>query len=271
MPSAVSIGSLQKSGPLDPLETRILLRHALGITRIQLITESERVLSSEEAALVASLVQRRRDGEPIAYIIGVREFYGLPFEVTPDVLIPRPETELLVDLALEGLPPEACVLDMGTGSGAIAIALAHQRRDVKVTAIDFSNAALAVARRNAEQLGATVEFLHSDWYTALANRQFDLIVSNPPYIVSGDPHLAQGDLRFEPVDALTDHADGLSALRSVIRGSPARLTDGGRLLVEHGYNQSDTVRRLLTTHGFMKVQSWRDLAGIERVSGGGRP
>jgi release factor glutamine methyltransferase len=263
-----SISSWLRDAPLGHLENRILLTHALGLTRVQLITQTERLLSSTEVAQLAELVERRFNGEPIAYIVGVREFYGLSLAVTPDVLIPRPDTELLVELALQHLAPNGHVLDMGTGSGAIAIAIAHTRPDVSVTALDFSEAALAIAQHNATLHAAQVDFLQSDWFSALGNRQFDVIVSNPPYIVKDDSHLSQGDLRFEPIDALTDHADGLSALRTIIGGARRHLRTGGWLLMEHGYDQAAAVRDLLTAQGVSDVQSWQDLAGIERVSGG---
>ena len=263
-----TIGALLRHVPVAPLETRILLSYALGLSRVQLITQSERTLDSKEARHITTLFQRRIEGEPIAYIVGEREFYGLMLSTTPDVLIPRPETELLVELAIERLPANANVLDMGTGSGAIAIAIAHARNDVHVAALDASAAALAIARRNALRHAVQVEFLQSDWYAAVGDRQFDMIVSNPPYIVAGDRHLAEGDLRFEPVDALTDHADGLSALRTIIAGAPAHLRPGGWLLMEHGYDQASAVRKLLHAQGFDAIQSWRDLAGIERASGG---
>lgn len=263
-----TVASLQRLGALDPVDHRILVCHALGLSRTGLITQSERVLSADEAARLSTLLQRRLDGEPIAYIVGKREFYGLDFEVSPAVLIPRPETELLVELALQRLPPQGRVLDMGTGSGAIAVALAHTRPDAIVTALDVSPAALAVAQRNAAANDVTVQFLHSDWFSAVDAATFDLIVSNPPYIASGDRHLAEGDLRFEPAGALTDHADGLSALRRIVDGAPARLAPGGWLLMEHGYDQSAAVQALLTAQGYTHVQSWHDLAGIARVTGG---
>ncbi|AVR94711.1 peptide chain release factor N(5)-glutamine methyltransferase [Pseudoduganella armeniaca] len=263
-----TVASLQRLGALDPVDNRILLCHALGLSRTGLITQSERALTADEAARLSGLLQRRLDGEPIAYIVGKREFYGLDFEVTPAVLIPRPETELLVELALERLPPRGRVLDMGTGSGAIAVALAHTRPDAIVTALDVSHDALAVARRNAAAHGVTVQFLHSDWFSAATSATFDLIVSNPPYIASGDRHLAEGDLRFEPAGALTDHADGLAALRRIVAGAPAHLAHGAWLLMEHGYDQSAAVQALLTAHGYTDVQSWHDLAGIARVTGG---
>jgi release factor glutamine methyltransferase len=267
-----SVKDLLAALPLDPLENRILLCHATGLSRVQLITQAERPLLDAEAARLAALVKRRLDGEPIAYIVGRREFFGLDFEVSDAVLIPRPDTELIVELALERLPGGGRMLDMGTGSGAIAVAAAHTRPDARVTALDVSDAALDVARRNAAANGARVRFLRSDWFGALqADERFELIVSNPPYIAAGDEHLAQGDLRFEPVGALTDHADGLSALRTIIDGSPRHLEPGAWLLLEHGYDQAASVRALLAERGFSEVQSWRDLAGIERTSGGKAP
>ena len=270
----ISLAEALRSAPLDPLENRILIGHALQLTRIQLITQSERQLTADEAVQLSALFRRRLQGEPIAYIVGEREFFGLAMQVTPDVLIPRPDTELLVELALERLPQHGKALDMGTGSGAIAVAIAHTRPDVAMTALDVNEGALKVAVGNAQRHGAKVAFLRSDWYAALndmdnANQPYlDLIVSNPPYIVAGDMHLSQGDLRFEPIGALTDHADGLSALRIIVGGAATYLKPGGWLLMEHGYDQSGAVRKLLEQRGFAEVQSWRDLAGIERVSGG---
>ena len=264
-----TLATVLKMAPLDPLENRILLCHALRLTRVQLITQSERRLDEAESDALKALYARRLRGEPIAYIVGLREFYGLDFRVTPDVLIPRPDTELLVELAMERLPTGGALLDMGTGSGAIAVAIAHSRPDAVVTALDASTAALAIARENAAAHQTRVTLLESDWYGALAKDQrFAVIASNPPYIVEGDVHLSQGDLRFEPVDALTDHGDGLSDLRTIIDGAPAHLAPQGWLLMEHGYDQAAAVRALLAGTGFMDVQSWRDLAGIERVSGG---
>jgi release factor glutamine methyltransferase len=273
---AASIAALQRQSPLNALETRILLCHVTGLSRIELITRSDQVLTPEQSTRLRQLMQRRVHGEPIAYLVGQREFYGLMLRVTPDVLIPRPDTELLVELALAHLPVAARVLDMGTGSGAIAVALAHSRPDAHVTALDVSRAALAIAAENAAthlpQRAAPLRFIESDWYAALSNdarqcEQFDLIVANPPYIVADDIHLSQGDLRFEPVGALTDYRDGMSALRTIIAGAPAHLQHGW-LLMEHGYDQADAVRQELARYGYAEVQSWRDLAGIERVSGG---
>ncbi|MGV8892874.1 MAG: peptide chain release factor N(5)-glutamine methyltransferase [Burkholderiaceae bacterium] len=270
-----TIAAAQRNSPLDGLETRMLLMHALGLTRVQLITQSEHKLNAEEVLRFTALQQRRVAGEPIAYIVGLREFYGLPFWITPDVLIPRPETELLVELALQHAPSNSRVLDMGTGSGAIAVAIAHSRTDLQVSALDVSAAALEVARHNATQQltrsGNALRLLQSDWYDALEpGEQFELIASNPPYIVAGDAHLSQGDLRFEPINALTDHADGLSALRTIINGAASHLASCGWLLMEHGFDQAAAVRTLLIAQGFKEVQSWQDLAGIERVTGGVR-
>ncbi|MET0265808.1 MAG: peptide chain release factor N(5)-glutamine methyltransferase [Duganella sp.] len=272
--AGVTLGALQRQSLLDALDFRVLLCHALDLSRVSLITQSERALTAGEAQRFSALVQRRLDGEPVAYIVGQREFFGLPFAVSEAVLIPRPDTELLVELALERLPPSGRVLDMGTGSGAIAVALAHSRPDAAVSALDVSEAALAVARSNANANGARVQFLRSDWFAALTEagaEPFDVIASNPPYIASGDHHLSEGDLRYEPVNALTDHADGLSALRILVAGAPAHLAPQGWLLMEHGYDQAAAVRDLLAAAGYAEVQSWRDLAGIERVSGGRLP
>lgn len=264
-----AIKAAQHALPLDPLENRILLCHATGLTRIQLITQAERELDANEAARLNDLVARRVQGEPIAYLVGKREFFGLDFQVTDAVLIPRPDTELIVELALERLAPGARLLDMGTGSGAIAVAVAHNRVDAAVTALDVSPAALTVAQANATTHGAPVRFLHSSWFDALGDAdRFDVIASNPPYIAAGDAHLKQGDLRFEPASALTDHADGLSALRIIIEGAARYLAPLGWLLLEHGYDQADAVRALLDAAGYTSVQSWEDLGGIERVSGG---
>lgn len=268
--AGATVGALQAALPLAPLENRILLCHVLGLTRVGLITNAQRALNSDEAVQLAALVARRQAGEPIAYLVGQREFFGLPFLVNPAVLIPRPDTELIVELSLERLAPRARLLDMGTGSGAIAVAVAHTRPDAVVTALDLSDAALAVARANAAANGARVRFLRSDWFSALDEEGFDLIAANPPYIAAGDVHLAQGDLRFEPSGALTDFADGLAALRTIIDGAPAHLETGGWLLLEHGYDQAAAVRALLAGAGYGEVQSWRDLGGIERVSGGRR-
>jgi release factor glutamine methyltransferase len=253
---------------LETVDLRILFCHALGVSRVQLITGSEQEVLAPQANHLAGLLSRRLAGEPVAYIVGTREFYGLALQVSPDVLIPRPETELLVELAIERLPNVGKALDLGTGSGAIAIAIAHARPDARVTAIDRSAAAIEVARANALANHAQVAFLVSDWYDAVAGKRYELVISNPPYIAAGDAHLTQGDLRFEPADALTDHGDGLGALRHIVSGAKAHLEAEGWLLMEHGHDQAGAVRGLLSEAGFASVQSWRDIAGIERVSGG---
>ncbi len=272
--AGMTIRSLFSVIGLEPLELRILLEHAIGFSRVKLVTHSDHCLTPEQAKALSEVVSRRLGGEPIAYITGKREFYGLSFAVTPDVLIPRPETELLVELAMERLPAKGRLVDLGTGSGAIAIAIASMRPDADVSATDVSEKALNVATHNALALlngKQTVRFSQGSWFDAIQDQQkesFDLIVSNPPYIDSGDEHLKKGDLRFEPASALTDHADGLAALRILVSGAPDYLKENGWLLMEHGYDQSEAVRTMLAGRGFANVQSWKDLAGIERVSGG---
>ena len=270
--AGMTIQSVLRTVKMMPLELRMLLEHTLGFTRVKLITHADHVLTETEAKTLLDAVSRRLAGEPVAYIVGTREFYGLPFAVTPDVLIPRPETELLVELSLECLPERGRLADMGTGSGAIAVSVAAMRPDAEVWASDVSEKALAVARKNAGANlpeGRSVRFLLGSWFDAFSrDDRFDVIVSNPPYIHARDDHLRQGDLRFEPLDALTDHADGLSALAILVRHAPAFLAKGGWLLMEHGYDQSVAVRDMLLSRGYVSVQSWKDLAGIERVSGG---
>jgi release factor glutamine methyltransferase len=269
-----TIAQCQSAAPLDALETRMLLMHALSLSRVQLITQSDKILSHAQAQQLNALIQRRINGEPMAYIIGEREFFGLNFHVTPDVLIPRPDTELLVELALQYAPLSSRILDLGTGSGVIAIVIAQKRKDLQVTAVDISPAALHIAAKNAARHLSEdgITLLQSNWYSAITEQhtgqQFSTIVSNPPYIVKDDLHLNQGDLRFEPIDALTDHADGLSAYRQIVRGAKSHLSKDGWLLMEHGYDQSQAVQELLSAHGFTEIQSWPDLAGILRVSGG---
>ena len=269
--TADSIAACQQKSPLDALETRMLLSYVGDLSRVQLITQSDRHLSLEQIATLNSLIQKRLEGEPLAYLLGEREFYGLNFKVSPAVLIPRPDTELLVELAIQHTPQHASLLDMGTGSGAIAISIAAQRRDLQICACDISTDALEIAKFNADKLlkdRPAISFCESDWYQQIPQQQFHTIVSNPPYIVKDDEHLSQGDLRFEPIDALTDHADGLSAYRKIISKAPKYLAPAGWLLMEHGYHQSQDVQTLLREQGFSEVQSWQDLAGIWRVSGG---
>lgn len=266
-----TLAHCQRHSPLDALETRMLIEHVTGYSRVQLITQSESPLNAIQANRLNQLFQARLDGQPIAYLLGEREFFGLRFIVSPAVLIPRPDTELLVELALELTPKPAKILDLGTGSGAIAISLAVQDASFQVTAADISPAALAVAQCNGQNLcgpNQHVEFFESDWYQQLPPQRFHTIVSNPPYIVKDDEHLSRGDLRFEPIDALTDHGDGLNAYRHIITGAPQFLYDGGYLLMEHGYHQAEEVQHLLKEAGFTAVRSWQDLAGIWRVTGG---
>lgn len=262
----MSLEDLLKSASIEIMEARILAAHSLQWSRVQLITQNKQLLSTAQVDDIQRLFQRRLQGEPIAYLLGQREFYGLSFEVTPDVLIPRPETELLVELAIDRMPRNARVLDMGTGSGAIAVSLAHTRSDSTFFATDISEQALVIAKRNSLLHQTTITFFQSNWYEQV-NGKFDLIVSNPPYIREDDVHLSQGDLRFEPTDALTDHSTGFTAIEKIIRGAPSHLEHGGWLLLEHGFDQANTVRDLFHTSIWSDVQSWRDLAGIERVSG----
>jgi release factor glutamine methyltransferase len=251
-------------------EVQALLQTVLGVNRAYLLAHPERVLTEQELSRYQASLQRRLQGEPLAYILGEREFFGLSFKVTPATLIPRPDTELLVELALARISAAGCrVLDLGTGSGAIALAIAHTRPDAEVTAVDASEAALEVAQENARRLQIrNASFVSGDWFSALAGRRFDLIVSNPPYIAENDRHLAQGDLRFEPSSALSSGADGLDDIRRIISAAGAYLEFGGWLMLEHGYDQAAQVRALLLSAGFKNVRSDKDLAGIERVSGG---
>lgn len=258
---------------LDAVDARVLLRHVCGIDDAYLIAHADARLSVTEAAAYQALVGRRVAGEPVAYIVGEREFFSLDFIVTPAVLIPRPETELLVELALEHLSADSTsqVLDAGTGSGCIGITIAKHRPRARIVAVDRSAAALAVARANAERhQTANVELVQSDWFAALGNRRFDLIVANPPYVAAGDSHLSSGDLRAEPAGALVGGGDGLEAIRAIVTGAPDHLNDGGVLAFEHGYDQAPGCRDLLFAAGLEEVFSRRDIAGIERVSGGRR-
>jgi len=255
---------------LDRVEARILLRYATGMTAAEVATYQERRLTPVGRANFRALVARREGGEPIAYLVGMREFYGRSFIVSPDVLIPRPETELLVDIGLARMASILAprILDLGCGSGCVAVSLSLERPGANVTAVDRSAAALAVARRNAATLGATLRCVESDWFAALAGTRYHLIVANPPYIPVGDPHLLQGDLRFEPASALVGGSDGLADIRIIIAEAPAYLLPGGGLLLEHGYDQAQAVHDLLSSAGFVDIGQHRDLAGIIRVSGG---
>ena len=263
----------EASAAIGRTDAQVLMAHLLGVSRAYLVANPMRVLTETEDARVDMAVSQRSMGHPVAYLVGTREFYSRDFAVGPDVLIPRPETEVLVEVALAKLLPRKApaILDLGTGSGAIAVTLACERPDAAVVAIDESEAALATARANAAALGCAdrVEFAAGSWYSPVAGRRFDLIVANPPYIAARDPHLAQGDLRFEPAGALTDgSADGLDSIRAIVAGARTHLNPGGWLLVEHGYDQSDAVRNLLLEAGIENRVSIPDLAGIPRVAGG---
>lgn len=255
----------------ERIDAELLLLHVLQQPRSWLIAHADDALPADVVSAYAALLDRRGQGEPVAYITGRRGFWSFDLEVTPATLIPRPETELLVELALERLPRDtACrVADLGTGSGAIALAIACERPNVRVIAIDASEAALVVARRNAQRYGLDkVSFLQGDWLAPLAGRQLELIVSNPPYIESADPHLGRGDLRFEPSSALAAGPDGLDDIRRIVLDARRHLQAGGWLLFEHGWNQGEAARRLLRDAGYAEVFTAPDLEQRERVSGG---
>ena len=253
------------------IEVQSLLQYVLQVPRAYLLAHPEQILDTKQQTAYEALLLRRLRGEPVAYLLGEREFFGLTFKVTPATLIPRSDTELLVELALQRLPQgKACrVLDLGTGSGAIALSIAHSRPDVAVTAVDASEKALGVARENAQRLGvANISFLRSDWFSALDGQHFDLIVSNPPYIAANDVHLTQGDVRFEPLSALASGAYGLDDIRSIVSRAEGYLEHGAWLLLEHGYDQAVRVRDIFQQNKFESIFSAKDIAGIDRVSGG---
>ena len=252
------------------LEARVLLRHVMQCDEAWLIAHGDDELTVAQSTNYGLIVARRATGEPVAYLTGHREFYGREFVVNSAVLIPRPDTELLVELALQRLPANGGeVLDLGAGSGCIGVTIAAERPQCRVTLVDASAEALDVARGNAHRhAAANTKLMLSDWYTALGDVRFALIVSNPPYIASADAHLQQGDLRFEPRSALASGDDGLNDLRRIVAGAPVHLSPGGWLLCEHGHDQSEACTALLREAGFGDVFSARDLAGIHRVSGG---
>ena len=261
----------EAASAIGAVDARALATHAWDVTRAWLAANPMQVLSETQEARLASLVAQRTLGQPVAYLTGSREFWSRDFAVGPGVLIPRPDTETLVEAALERIGGEASICDLGTGSGAIAVTLACERRRARVLATDASPAAIAIARANALAHGATVEFREGSWYAPVAGEAFDLIVSNPPYVAAGDAHLARGDLRFEPRGALTDDSeDGLASLREIVAGATGHLLPGGWILVEHGYDQADACRSLLAAAGFVDLVSIADLAGIPRVAGGRR-
>jgi release factor glutamine methyltransferase len=261
---------------LDRMDAQMLLLHAMGRSphdRAWLIAHDSDPLPPHAAARWTTLLQRRQAGEPVAYLLGEKEFGGLTLRVDARVLVPRPDTEVLVEWALEVLPPAGGeaprLLDLGTGSGAIALTIATRRPDAQITATDASADALTVAEANARRLGLSVRFVHGAWLAAVPGERFDVIASNPPYIAEGDQHLAA--LAHEPLTALTAGLDGLDDLRQIVAQAPAALAPGGWLLLEHGHDQAAAVRELLSAQGFEAVSSHPDLAGIERCSGGQWP
>lgn len=275
--AAVSLDQLLRASGLPWIEARMLAERAFGLSPVQLATRLRDMAPSTHTHTFGALAARRRAGEPVAYILGEREFYGRRFAVTPDVLIPRPETELLCEALLERISTAsplkpASILDLGTGSGAIAVTLACERPAWQVTAADQSTAALAVARSNAQRLcpAASVRFLVSDWFVGLAGERYDAIISNPPYIGGDDEHLAQGDLRFEPPAALRAGPQGMDALNAIAARAPIHLHPGGWLLLEHGFAQGSLVREALHANGLTEVVTLTDLAGCERVTLGRR-
>ena len=264
---------LAPTSPSAQIDAEVLLAYALGTSRTFLYTHPEKILENHQSKAFQQLIEKRGAGSPIAYLTYTREFWSLPLRLSEDTLIPRPETELLVELALTMLhdTSPASILELGTGSGAVALALASERLDWHVLACDISQAAVEVARDNASHLGlSNVNIVCSDWFASLPEQQFDAIVSNPPYIAANDPHLKQGDVRFEPQQALVSGINGLDALTHLIKHSYERLLPGGFLLLEHGYLQKQAVTTLLSQYGYEQVHCWQDWQGQDRVSGGWR-
>lgn len=257
------------NSPSPRLDAEVLAMHVCKLTRTELITQSDYVPNPEQAQRLQELVTRRRRGEPIAYLTGWREFWSMDLQITPDVLIPRPETELLVEQALARIPAHVdwIIADLGTGSGAVALALARERPRCRVLATDTSEAALALTQANAQRLGiVNVECRYGNWLTPLAGETIDMIVSNPPYVAASDPHLAAGDVRFEPRYALTPGGDGLDAIRCIIRDARQHLRAHSWLLLEHGYDQAAAVRNLLKSRGYRDIITLRDTSNQERVT-----
>lgn len=270
IPASVAAALAEARARIPVSEARSLLADVLGRDRVWLESHRDDPIAPELASRFAALVGRRAAGEPVAYLLGRREFYGRDFIVSPAVLIPRPETELLVEWALEaaaGLVSPR-ILDLGTGSGCIAVTLALERPDAQVTATDVSPEALEIARRNAARLGARVEFAHGDWFSAVGSDRFNLVVANPPYVASEDPHLRAGDLRFEPPNALASGPEGMDAIRLILAGASAHLARGGWLAIEHGFDQGPACIRAFSDAGLYGVRQMKDLAGLARMTTG---
>lgn len=254
-------------------DAEILLEHVTGKARTYILAFGETLLTAEQEAQLAELLARRKRGEPVAHLTGEREFWSLPLYVSAATLIPRPDTECLVEQALARLPESACrILDLGTGTGAIALALASERPDCQVTAVDVMPDAVALAQRNLARLGfSNVQILQSSWFSAIASQQFDMIVSNPPYIDEQDPHLSQGDVRFEPLTALVAANEGLADIEHIITTARDHLVSGGWLLLEHGWTQGAAVRALFSAAGYAAVETCRDYGGNDRLTLGKMP
>lgn len=254
-------------------DAEILLEHVTGKARTYILAFGETLLTAEQEAQLAELLVRRKRGEPVAHLTGEREFWSLPLYVSAATLIPRPDTECLVEQALARLPESACrILDLGTGTGAIALALASERPDCQVTAVDVMPDAVALAQRNLARLGfSNVQILQSSWFSAIASQQFDMIVSNPPYIDEQDPHLSQGDVRFEPLTALVAANEGLADIEHIITTARDHLVSGGWLLLEHGWTQGAAVRALFSAAGYAAVETCRDYGGNDRLTLGKMP
>lgn len=277
---AAALAEARRRGAAS-LDAQLLLARLLATTRTHLIAHDERTLGGAESMQWSAWLERRLAGEPLAYLLGEKEFHSLVLEVDRSVLVPRPETELLVDWACGAVESLAArrpgsvdrstvrVVDLGTGSGAIALAVKHAQPHSDVTATEVSAPALAVARRNAERLGLAIELVEASWWQGLEGRRFDIAIANPPYIAADDPHLIA--LRHEPSIALTPGGDGLGALREIVSGAATHLAAEGLLVVEHGFDQAGAVREMLAAAGFTQVETRRDLAGLERATGARRP
>ncbi len=268
---AIFIATDQLASTTPRLDAEILLAHMLNVSRGYCYSHADQALNLEQQKAYQALIERRMTGEPIAYIVGKQAFWNHDFEVTPDTLIPRPETELLIQLLLSELPTESelQIADLGTGSGAIALTLAKERPNWHITATDFSKEALQVAKKNAQRLSVeNIEFSQGSWCLALSQTSYHAIIANPPYIATDDPHLGWGDVRFEPTSALISGPDGLSALKEIISNACEYLHNGGYLLLEHGYNQGPAVRELFSSCGFSRIKTEHDLAGHERATSG---